>query len=227
MKTFKLRLIILLIILLSWGGTTAGALFYYSVLHRDKYLALGNRLALREGSYAAPRGRLLDRNGTPLAWTEKYFDLYLVNPQVEQVTHEVLIKEVREVVPDCEPETVDETTWLLKLNLSPLQMVGLERLLRSYPELKIRPRLERIVVDYPEIRKLIGLVVYDGEAMKGVSGVEKEYDRELAGTPGRYEVMLDRRRNWIPGTWKLLVSAAAGEDVHLKFSVDEIVGGGK
>lgn len=225
MKTFKLRLIILLIVLLSWGGTTAGALFYYGILHRDKYLELGNRLALREGTYEAPRGRLLDRNGTPLAWTEKYFDLYLVNPSVEQIAHEALIKAVRGAVSDCEPETVDENTWLLKLNLSPQQMLALERLLRSYPELKIRSRLERIVVEYPEIRKLIGQVAYDGEIMRGVSGAEKEYDVELSGTPGKYEVMLDRRRNWIPGTWKLHVPAIAGKDIRLKFTVAEITGG--
>ncbi len=205
---------------------TAGALLYYSVIQRDKYLALGNRMALRLGKLQAPRGRILDRNGVVLAWSEKYFDLFLVNPSTDNIEQEMMMKEVRMAVPDCEPEVVDETTWLLKANLSPFQLLGLEQLLRGYPELQVIPREERLVVDYPEVRKIIGQVGLREEVMAGQSGAEKEYNVELTGVPGEYEVMLDRRRNWIAGTWKLLVPAIPGEDVKLDFALSELLEAG-
>lgn len=223
MKSFKFRLLVLSAVLLAWGGMTAGALLYYSVVQCERYLELGNRLALRHGTFQAPRGRILDRNGVVLAWTEKYYDLFLLNPPSGDIANDAMIRKVRDIVPDCEPETIDRSSWLLKANLSPNQLLGLEQLLHRYPELQVIPREERLVVDYPEIRRLIGEIGYRRDVMYGVSGAEREYDVELAGTPGEYEVMLDRRRNWITGTWKLLVPAIPGDDVKLNVALSELV----
>ena len=77
-----------------------------------------------------------------------------------------------------------------------------------------------------EIRRMVGQIGYRRDVMYGVTGAEKEYDVELSGTPGEYEVMLDRRRNWITGTWKLLVPSIPGEDVKLNVSLRDLLGGG-
>lgn len=225
-KTFKFRLLLLSAVLLAWGGMTAGALLYYSVVQRDRYLELGNQLALRHGTFLAPRGRILDRNGVVLAWTEKYFDLFLINPPSGDITNDAMMRKLKDIVPDSEPETIDRSSWLLKTNLSPDQILGLEPLLHHYPELQVIPREERLVVDYPEIRRMVGQIGYRRDVMYGVTGAEKEYDVELSGTPGEYEVMLDRRRNWITGTWKLLVPSIPGEDVKLNVSLRDLLGGG-
>jgi len=225
MKTFKFRLLFLVAVLLAWGGMTAGALLYYSVIRRDRYLEMGNRLALRQGTLPAPRGRILDRNGVVLAWSEKYYDLFLVNPPSGDIKREAIMKEVRQAVPGCEPETIDESSWLLKADLSPSQLLALEPLLRGHPEFRVIPREERLVVDYPEVRRLVGRIAYRRDLMYGVNGVEKDYDIELSGTPGEYEVMLDRRRNWIAGTWKLLAPAIPGDDVKLKLALGDILEG--
>mgnify|MGYP000925802945 CR=1 FL=1 len=223
MKTFKFRLLVLVTLLLLWGGLAAGALLYYSVIRRGQYLEMGNRLALRQGTIQATRGRILDCNGVVLAWSEKYYDLFLVNPPSGDIRREAVIQKLRLVLPESEPEVAGDAIWLLKTDLSPSQLMALEVLLRSYPELQIVPREERLVVDYPEVRRFIGRVAYRRDLMYGVDGAEKEYDVELSGTPGEYEVMLDRRRNWIAGTWKLLAPAISGEDMKLNVALADLL----
>ena len=78
MKLFERRLIFLLILLLVWSACASGALLYYSVYARERYLKAGQRLALRRGDFQATRGRILDRNGVSLAWSERYFDFYFI-----------------------------------------------------------------------------------------------------------------------------------------------------
>ncbi|MHB9138943.1 MAG: hypothetical protein ACYC4Q_06030, partial [Victivallaceae bacterium] len=98
----------------------------------------------------------------------------------------------------------------------------LEPLLTKFPDLKIFPRTVRKVVDYAEVRSYIGHVeLKDGRAT-GLSGIEKECDCDLTGTMGIYEVMLDRHKNWVPGTWKLKNKAVPGKDVKLDLTLEEI-----
>jgi cell division protein FtsI/penicillin-binding protein 2 len=93
----------------------------------------------------------------------------------------------------------------------------------KYRGLKIVPRLERRYVDYPEVRKVLGKVgIRDGK-YHGIEGVEQEYDSELIGEDGIYVVMLDRYRNWIPGTWKLKAEMQPGKDVKLENSLEDII----
>lgn len=62
----------------------------------------------------------------------------------------------------------------------------------------------------------------DGLELRGVSGLEKEFDFLLRGTPGRYRVMLDRARNWVESSWKLETEPVPGHEVRLFRTVDEL-----
>lgn len=221
MNLFERRLISLLSFLLIWSGCASAALLYYSVFARERYLESGQRLALRHGDFQASRGRILDRNGTPLAWSEKYFDLYIFEAKNGNDSPELIIRAVRRVVPDCEVAVISETTWLLKTALTPRQILNLEPLMRSYPELAIQARTERRTVDNPEVRSKIGKTADKNGTIIGISGAELTYNSQLNGISGTYEVMLDRRRDWIPGTWRLVKLAIPGQDIKLEFSIAE------
>lgn len=223
MKLFERRLISLLILLLVWSACASGALLYYSVYARGRYLEAGQRLALRRGDFQATRGRILDRNGVSLAWSERYFDLYILQAKSGGVTPELIIKAVRDVVPDCEVAVISKTSWLLKTALTPSQILNMEPLMRSYPELTIQARTERRTVDYLEIKHEIGETVDGNGVLVGISGAELTHNSQLSGVPGTYEVMLDRRRNWIPGTWRLVKPVVPGRDVKLEFSIAELI----
>ena len=132
---------------------------------------------------------------------------------------------MREIVPELEeqpPEPGASGRTLLRRNLSVDQLLKLEFLVKGNPSLRILPRLERITVSSPRIRSLIGSVTSDGLELRGVSGLEKEFDFLLRGTPGRYRVMLDRARNWVESSWKLETEPVPGHEVRLFRTVDEL-----
>ena len=58
--------------------------------------------------------------------------------------------------------------------------------------------------------------------LRGTSGCEKYFDKVLSGKPGKYTIMLDRNKNWIPGTFSQIAKAVSGSDVRLPYSVEEI-----
>ena len=219
---FKTRASILLIILAIWTFVTICASFYFSVAAREKYLAMGNKIAVRYGEYYPGRGRILDKNGVVLAWTEKYFDLCMLStPQDEQLC-KIILAQIQKVVPDATLEPSKDAIVLMKRNISPHQIVKLEELLATLPELKVIPREERKIVDYQEVKSLIGnITIYNGQC-RGISGIESKFNYSLSGKSGLYEVMLDRHKNWIPGTWKLKRKAVPGKDIQLDIALSEI-----
>ncbi len=225
---FRNRNRIIVILFISWACLITLRLFNYTVYSRDHYLEEGNKRALRAGVIPAARGKILDKNGQTLAWTQRYYDLVVETyPGLCQSNTE-LVKElqakIKGLVQDRDAEKY------LKKNLDPQEILLLKDYLNRYQGIKIVPRLERQYVDYPEVKKMLGKVdsyednVSGTVKMFGVSGLEKKYDQRLKGIDGEYEVMQDRNRNWIPGTWKLKSDMCPGEDVRLECSIEELIG---
>ena len=219
---FKLQAARLLWCILIWAVLASCWFFYYSVFARQKYIELGNKIAVRQGTYYAGRGRILDKNDRVLAWSEKYFDLYLMSSEDDPNIRSMVVCKVAEIFPDAALHRVKDSNFLLKREISPEKILALEPLLTKFPDLKIFPRTERRVVDYAEVRNYIGRVEFKEGNQLGVSGIEKDYDNILAGTCGIYEVMLDRHKNWVQGTWLLKRKAVPGNDVKLDVSLEEI-----
>lgn len=219
---FKLQAARLLWCILIWAVLASCWFFYYSVFARQKYIELGNKIAVRQGTYYAGRGRILDKNDRVLAWSEKYFDLYLMSSEDDPNIRSMVVRKVAEIFPDAALHRVKDSDFLLKREISPEKILALEPLLTKFPDLKIFPRTERRVVDYAEVRNYIGRVEFKEGNQLGVSGIEKDYDNILAGTCGIYEVMLDRHKNWVQGTWLLKRKAVPGNDVKLDVSLEEI-----
>ncbi len=197
----------------------AALVFHFIVAgpQRNQFLLLGRDIALTRGEYHLPRGRLLAADGTPLAWSEKYFDLYWTGdePPAAELRSEL------QALLGCAllPENTADGSLILRRDLSPSQLESLQKCIDRNQALGTRPRLVRVAVNLPQIRPLLGEVVLENGRQTGVSGLEKEYDAILAGKPGRYEVMLDRYRNWIESTLKLTSEAEAGHDVKLKINL--------
>lgn len=187
---------------------------------REKHLEIGRKIALHTGEYHAPRGRLLDRDGTPLAWSEKYFDLIrtvaMPDPNLDKQLNELLKKPLR-------PEPRPDGQLVLRRDLSPEEIARLETILQQHLALRIEPRLERISVNSEKLRRRLGAVAVANGRQTGISGLELQYDEQLGGRPGRYEVMLDRYRNWVESTWCLTTEAVPGQDVRLDFTINEML----
>ncbi len=185
------------------------------------YLEAGRKIALVQNDYYPPRARLLDAGGTPLAWSERYFDLIWrgSNPPPEKLLQRLNKELNTTLVPT---KSTRGKRWLLRRNLTPDELLKTAPIQRKTPDLIIHSRVERIVVNIAAVRKKVGWTRQLNGEMQGVSGWEKEYDAQLRGTPGRYEVMLDRRRRWIDSTWKLLTPPIPGKDVQVPFRLEDM-----
>lgn len=219
---FRGRSRTVLFLLIAWATLVSFMLFHYSVGARGKYLEMGDKLAWKEGIVPACRGRILDKDGKPLAWTEKYFDLLLLGAKKMNIEREnEILSELGGLFP-VEPRKINEESILLKRNLSPEEIIMLEMLTSRFPELKIIPRDERRCIDYSRVRSLVGTVKIEDGLMSGISGLEREYDSLLSGSDGVYVVMLDKGGNWVRGTWKILKKPRPGKDLLLQKSVEEL-----
>ena len=218
---FKNRNRIIIAVFIIWAFFITFRLFYYTSYSREYYLEEGNRNAWRNGTIPAARGRILDKNGLPLAWTRRHHDLVVeVYPDLCRA-NSALVNELKGKIHGLTPDEKKEK--YVKKGLSPSEISSLRDYTTKYRGVKIVPRLERRYVDYPEVRKFLGKVdTYNGRYY-GLDGVEKKYDSELNGTDGIYIVMLDRYRNWIPGTWKLKTEMQPGKDVMLENSLEDII----
>lgn len=219
---FRIRSRIVLFLLIAWAALVSAMLFHYSVSARGKYLDMGDKLAWKEGTIPACRGRILDKDGKILAWTEKYFDLFMGGAKKMSIEREnEILSSLSELV-EIEPRKVDEETILLKKNLSPEEIIMLDVFMNKFPELKILPRDERRCIDYSRVRSLVGHVTIEDGRIDGASGLEHKYDKILSGREGSYVVMLDKQGNWIRGTWKIVCKPQSGKDVVLEKSVEEL-----
>lgn len=219
---FKKRSYILLGILCCWAVAVSFKFFYYSIWQRSYYLIVGGKLSTREGCYTAGRGRILDSNGVLMAWSERHYDLIILDLPNAPEYREKLLKKLRMRLKGVTLESADDVSMIVKRSLSVNELEIVGEMIPRHPCLKIKTRLVRRVIEEPEIRRFIGKVKREGCMLRGTSGCEKFFDKVLSGKPGKYTIMLDRNKNWIPGTFSQIVKAVSGSDVRLPYSVAEI-----
>ena len=182
------------------------------------FTSVGRKIAQLNNRYFPPRARLLDAEGTPLAWSERYFDL--VWQEAVAPDSRTLGRIAQSFPLKDDPEAaIDGKSWILRRNLSPDELLAVAPVLHEHPALAVRSRVERIAVNIPELREKIGWTELKDGGLRGVSGWEAEFDRQLTGTPGRYQIMVDRHWRWIDRTWKLVEPAVPGTDVRVPFKL--------
>jgi|GEM_PF-1716526 len=219
---FKKRATLLMAGAVIWTLIAANYLLYFSYLNRTKYINAGYKLAMRQGYYSAGRGRILDKNGIPLAWSERFFDLFLLKPPARPRFKKMLDNKLHHIFQDIKPCASVLPFSVIYYNIPPNKIPRLEQIIHEFPDLKIIPRTERVVVDHPEIKKLIGKVEMRDGLLCGTSGIELQFNQALSGQMGSYTVMLDRHKNFINGTWHLVKKANPGDDITLQSSCAEL-----
>lgn len=221
--SWRFRAVIFFSLLLVWAAAALLRAVWLAGPRSAEYIAQGEKMARFHGTLPAMRGRILDRAGRTLVWSERYFDLYLTLPDGMKPEDETF-DAVRETVKDLKiPEAGTGTPVLLKRDLAPAELLALEPVVKNNRAFRIESRVERIAVSNPAARSRLGTVKREDGELVGASGLEAEFDARLRGRPGRFEVMLDRRRNWIAGSWKLLEEPAPGEDIRLDVTLETLM----
>ncbi len=221
----KLRAKILAALFLAWAAALAASVFHYTVSSREIYLQQSRHLSEREGRIPAIRGRILDCEVRPLAWSTRHYDL-----KVKDAQHPMSAKRKKQLLgllpQSSPPPTFDDLAAgrTLKKDLMPAEINTLGALLEQAPELVIAPRFERHVVDYPAVKEYLGKTESHNSVCVGISGVELERDAELQGQDGVFRVMIDKQGRWVPGTWQLIREMQPGKDICVDNALDELVG---
>ena len=216
-STFNKRIIILGIGSTLWAIILIAHLFYYTVVGREKYLAMGDTLALRKGVIVAPRGTIFDKHNTPLAWTERRYDLMLT----KEYTDSKYTQELHDALAELSIP-FDGHCGVLKRGILPKHIKRVSELTRRYKGLSMNMIFVRRYVDNMGAKAYLGTVRLRNGVLVGISGKEQELNKQLRGVDGEYTVMLDRNRQWINGTFKLKNEAKCS-DVTLDLSLKDMI----
>ena len=219
---FKKQVNIIILLLMFWAVICIAMFFYYAVLAKDKYIKLGNKLAQRELSYYPERSKILDKNGIILAWSEKYYDLYYYNLTGSPERAKLIYRRIKKIFPKAKEPHKQTVQSVMLRALQPRQILALEKLIYLFQELQIAPRIERKVVNYPNVISKIGQVRFVSGRLVGLNGFEKLYNKVLSGTPGKFRVMLDCNKNWIKNSGRSIIMAVPGKNVQLQLTLEEI-----
>ena len=208
-KSFTRRAILLGGVQAAAFSALAGRLYYLQVVESDKYamLAEDNRISPR--LLAPPRGPIYDRTGLELASNEPTYRAVVVPEQARDMV--AILEAIGEIIPlseeerkrilidaarkrDFVPVTVKENlTWeqvsRLEVNAPSLPGVSIETgLIRSYPLGKPMAHIVGYVAAVSE-DELTGDPLLELPSFRiGKSGVERQFDLALRGSPGNSQV---------------------------------------
>lgn len=186
---------------------------------RAEIIAKGEKIAREWRQMPARRGRILDKNGKVLVWSELYCDLYYNASGAAELSEDEqhkLIEIFGKIDFDLPPSSI------LRRHLRPDELIALEPLLLKGAPLKVVIRHERLICNSEAVRDLAGKVEVRDGIQCGVSGWELENELTLRGLPGRYSVLLDRFGNYMPKSFKVGVLPSDGKDLQLKETLEEI-----
>lgn len=224
------RATVALFLFVLWAVVITVRLAQFMIVQPERFLDPGMSRSLYYGTIPPLRGRLLDRDGTPLAWSTRVFSLHWHVPwDKDAALHEW--RSFRSVLATLgcglnEEGVLDAvgTTVELRRELDEASIAVLETFPDPPGTVELESRLVRHYYPDPKLRRILGEIeVRDGIEL-GVSGMEQTHDLLLRGVPGRYSVMRDRRKQWIPETWRSLCDMRPGYDVYLPLRVKKVEG---
>lgn len=173
-----------------------------------------NELARYRGKLSAIRGRIFDENGKLIVWSERCYDLVFIGGRCNRAEYNQLCQALKKHFPEVKiPDALFRKKAVLKYNLTAEELEAADILSCDFAALDVELRWERRVTAWHD---QIGEVKQiDGQEC-GISGWEKEFESHLRGTPGEFEVMLDRHGKWVDNTFRLITPAQSGQDLYLQ-----------
>jgi cell division protein FtsI (penicillin-binding protein 3) len=209
-----------LFVFVLWVLLIGGRMVEFMVVRRGREVDAMTRESVAHGEIPALRGRLLDREGNVLAWSERHFELCWQQPADPELAAKAA-QQIRDSLPWLPPFRVADASegeeppvLVLAQFLTPEEVLRVRRAKLS--GLRTEPVMVRRYASLsPAQRRRVGEVTWDGARSVGVSGLEREHDALLSGEPGLYRVLVDKYGRWVPETWQVLQPMRPGYDVHV------------
>jgi cell division protein FtsI (penicillin-binding protein 3) len=203
------RLYILGFILVLWCCVIALRLVYLQIFCYGEFEQRAQHQQQRTTEVAAKRGVIFDRSGRELAMSVAVESVFAVPSEIHDLPGTIsLISHItrddpREVLARCTGRTF---CWLARKADSDIADRIRALNLRGIHFQKESKRF------YPKRDLAAQVVGYVGTDDEGLSGIEREFDDELRGKPGRMMISVDARKKWFSSVEK---QPEPGENVVL------------
>jgi cell division protein FtsI/penicillin-binding protein 2 len=211
---------LVLFVFVLWFLLIVGRMAQFMVWRRAREVDAMTRESVVHGVIPALRGRLLDSEGNVLAWSVRRLRLLWLPPadteaagkaaeRIRRALPWVSGQRLEGIEPHGEPMPI-----VLANNLKPEDVLAVKR--AQLPDLRVETYVERrrAEVSAAMLRR-IGTVRWENGVSLGVSGFEREHNALLAGQAGVFRVVVDKRGQWVPETWRVLQPMHPGYDVHV------------
>ena len=203
-----------------WAVVIVARLFQVMVVERGRHVSDMDRSSWRHGMVPGIRGRILDADGVPLAWSERRFALLWTRPADPQeaarqwaALHEAMPLEPRWSLRTAVARAAEEVRLIDAV--TPEQFARLGDVCTRHPAFRLEAYFVRQTYPAAALRRELGAVTRRNGMEIGVSGLERVHDSLLRGRPGMYRVMVNPLRAWVPETWEQLRDMTPGYDVYL------------
>ena len=204
---------VLFLILAVWFCLILLRLGYLASNLAEKYRISSETVSGKSYPLPAIRGSILDAKGKPLVWSEKHYDL-----EISGTLETDELEKLKALLPKRDISS-ELNVGKVFASLTLGELTALENMLRHTPALHIKTRIERVLADHPEVRKLAGKI--DSATQTGVSGWEKEFDVLLRGKDGKLQVNRDSGGRWVKNSSEIVMLPVPGQNVKVNFSLDQ------
>lgn len=191
---------------------------YLMVLKSEEYSAKAQEIHERERKIKALRGRILDRNGEPLAVNKTVCTISVIHNQItdpERVI-DVLVKEL-DLSEEYIRKRVEKYSSIEKIKTNVDKEIG--DAIREYDldGVKVDEDYKRYYVNDNLASKVIG---FTGSDNQGIVGLEVYYDEYLQGTNGMILTVTDAKGIELEGTKENRLEPVAGNDLVTSIDIN-------
>src|SRR5262245_60861217 len=212
------RLIALLVVVMLAMVGIVVRLAFLQVRESGTYSELGTTQRVRTEELPAVRGEILDRDGVPMALTLGASDVYanptlVTDPQGEAAQIAPILGIPSRTVHDA---LVSDGTFAY-VDRQVDQGVASQLADLHLPGIGLLPVAKRYYPAGPVASQVVGFVNVDGV---GTTGLERQYDGELAGSPGERTIEVSAQGQEIAGGKQVVQQPQEGSNVVLTIDRD-------
>ena len=196
----------------------AGRLFFLMLYKADYYSQMAEELHRRERSIKAPRGRILDRNGTVIADNRTVCTISVIHNQVKDPETVIRVLSEELGLPEAEVRKKTEkrsSREVIKSNVEKTRGDAIRAM-----------RLEGVKVDedykryYPYGRLASKVLGFTGGDNQGIIGLEVQYEKYLKGTDGKILTLTDAAGIEMENEAEDRIEPEAGRDLQASLDVN-------
>lgn len=195
-----------------------GRLFFLMLYKADYYSQMAEELHRRERSIKAPRGRILDRNGTVIADNRTVCTISVIHNQVKDPETVIRVLSEELGLPEAEVRKKTEKRSSREVIQSNVEKTRGDAIRAM--------RLEGVKVDedykryYPYGHLASKVLGFTGGDNQGIIGLEVQYEKYLKGTDGKILTLTDAAGIELENEAEDRIEPEAGRDLQASLDVN-------